>query len=220
MALEAVIFDLDGTLVDALPGIEFSVAYSFAEAKLAPRKLELGPLIGPPIRQIFAQLMPEANEQQLSKLESAFRTSYDSAGWRKTVPCENAAAALTELKRAGVQLYVATNKPALPTGQILKALGILDVFQQVLCRDSIAPGFVSKAEMLRTLIEEHKLEPAQSLYVGDTYDDYLAAQEAGIPVALVQYGNQDLRQRLVRPPIAVLNSLLELLDEVKIGETA
>lgn len=220
LGLGAIIFDLDGTLIDSLPGIESSVDHSLAEAEFSPRQRDLAPLIGPPIRQIFARLLPDANEQQLSKLEGSFRTCYDSAGWRKTMLYENAAATLRELEQAGVQLFVATNKPALPTRLILEALGILDLFREVLCRDSSTPVFVSKADMLRVLIDRHKLDPLQSLYLGDTYDDYLAGAEVGLPVALIQHGNRNLGEAFVRHPVTVLNSLLQLLDEVKIGETA
>lgn len=220
LALDAIVFDLDGTLIDSLPGIEFSVDYALAEAKFAPRQLDLAPLIGPPIRKIFARLVSGADEQQLSTLESAFRTCYDSAGWRKTMLHANAAATLKELERAGVQLFIATNKPALPTRLILEALGILDLFREVLCRNSRTPAFLSKAEMLQNLIDRHKLELSQSLYLGDTYDDYLAGAEIGIPVMLVQHGYRNTGTALMGRPGAVLNSLLELLDKVKIGETA
>ncbi len=90
----------------------------------------------------------------------------------------------------------------------------------MLCRDSKNPAFVSKSEMLQTLIDRHKLEPAQSLYLGDTYDDYLAGPEVGVPVTLIKHGNQIIGETFARCPAKPLNGLLELLDEVKLGETA
>jgi phosphoglycolate phosphatase len=81
MGLQAALFDLDGTLVDSLPGIAFSVDAAIAESGLPVRRTDLRPLIGPPIREIFRQLLPQADALHLSSLEAAFRTSYDTGGW-------------------------------------------------------------------------------------------------------------------------------------------
>ncbi len=64
MQTRNVLFDLDGTLIDSLPGIEFSVDCALAECSLPPRRRELRPLIGPPIRAIFSQLLGRAAEDR------------------------------------------------------------------------------------------------------------------------------------------------------------
>jgi phosphoglycolate phosphatase len=188
MQVRAVLFDLDGTLVDSLPGIEFSVDCSLADSKGPQRHRDLRPLIGPPIRSILQQLAPDANNQQLSALEQAFRTSYDSEGWRKTVLHDGALETLTRLRMAGLGLFLVTNKPLTPTQKILDALGIAGFFTDVLCRDCKTPPFQSKQEMLQDIISAHRLSPAACIYVGDSFEDFRAASEAGLPVALVAHG--------------------------------
>jgi phosphoglycolate phosphatase len=215
----AVIFDLDGTLVDSLPGIEFSVDDSFLAGKLPPRKTDLRPLIGPPIREIFAKLLPESDESQLSTLERAFRSSYDTEGWRKTTLYKNAAYVLSELKQAGIKLFLATNKPSFATARILEELGVHNFFAEVLCRDSETPAFASKVQMLRALLGRHKLDPAQCIYVGDTYEDYLAGSEAGIPVAIVHHAGNGQSVPACQPNL-VLTDLAELLMGVQTREIA
>ncbi len=128
---------------------EFSVDCSLAECNMPPRDGELRSLIGPPIRTIFSQLVPQADEDQLSRLERAFRLSYDSDGWRKTVLQPGVIETLTRLKAAGLPLFLITNKPAGPSRQMLEEFGLSDLFTDVLCRDSKTPAFRSKAEMLR-----------------------------------------------------------------------
>jgi phosphoglycolate phosphatase len=218
METHAVLFDLDGTLVDSLPGIEFSVDCCMEECGLASRQRPLRPLIGPPIRTILEEVAPGVTSEQLSQLERAFRQSYNSAGWRKTLLHAGAVDTLARLRTAGLPIFLVTNKPHVPTGQILEALGIGALFSDVLCRDSRTPAFESKAEMLRHVFSAHELDPAACLYVGDSIEDYRAAMEAGVPLALVGHGYGELQPGL--PGCATLNSLSEVLNTIGILETA
>jgi len=216
MQTRTILFDLDGTLVDSLPGIEFSVDSALAECGRPARTRELRPLIGPPIRSILSQLVTDADDQNLSDLEQAFRLSYDCAGWAKTVVAEDAAETLTGLRNAGLRLFVVTNKPANATRQILERVGIWELFSDVLCRNSRAPAFPSKADMLRHVIEVHQLVPGECLYVGDTSEDYRAAREVGMPVAIVAYGYGEPNPS--HPDCVNLDKLNELLTMVEAME--
>ena len=218
MQIRALLFDLDGTLVNSLPGIEFSIDCSLAECELPKRSRDVRTLIGPPIREIFAQLLPETTEEQLSRLERAFRRSYDSVGWRKTVLYDDAREVLARLHEAGVSLFLVTNKPAGATEQILRDLQLFDLFEDIACRDSRTPRFASKAEMLREILERHRLDTATCLYIGDTAEDYRAAAESGTPVALVAHGYGEAASRSVLPDCLHLNSLSELLNLIEVME--
>jgi len=210
------LFDLDGTLIDSLPGIEFSVDCALAECSLPPRRRPLRPLIGPPIRTIFSQLLGGPPEHHLSALEQAFRSSYDSAGWLKTVPAESAIDTLRTFHTAGMRLFLVTNKPATPTRRIVDHLGIAELFSDILCRNSITPPFSSKAGMLRHLLQVHQLDPKQCLYVGDTSEDYRAATEVGLPVAIVAHGYGE--PNILHPQSIHLDNLGELLTIIETME--
>lgn len=217
--LRNALFDLDGTLVDSLSGIEFAVDHALAVLGLPVRNRDLRPLIGPPIRRIFHQLLPNCEEPQLAKLENAFRDCYDSVGWRKTVLHDNAALLLGALSRAGVQLFLVTNKPSFSTGKILEQLEISRSFQVVLCRDSRTPGFGSKAEMLEYLVGTYNLRREECLYIGDTYEDYLAGAESSIRTAVV------IRDRICDdhrcPDDVICRNLTELMpDNLELKEIA
>ncbi len=209
MQTRNVLFDLDGTLVDSLPGIEFSVDSSLAKCGLPARVRELRPLVGPPIRVIFSQLLADADEQRLFRLEQAFRSSYDSAGWEKTILAEHADKTLRALHNAGLQLFVVTNKPKAATRQILQRFGLRELFADVVCRDTRIPAFGSKAEMLEHVLQTYHLAVGECLYVGDTFEDYRAAIEVAMPAAIVAYGYGEPNASY--PECLNLNRLSELM---------
>src|SRR5580658_355753 len=93
--LGTLIFDLDGTLLDSLPGIRFSVEAAFRACGLAMGDVDLRSLIGPPIRTILARMAgKQPSGEELDQLERSFRWSYDCEGWKMTPHYEGAAEAL------------------------------------------------------------------------------------------------------------------------------
>jgi phosphoglycolate phosphatase len=183
--LREVIFDLDGTLLDSLPGIEWSVRQACAACGIAAPRQSLRPYLGPPIRSILRSAAGVSAPDKLDRLERAFRVSYDGAGWRMTTCFDGAPAALDRLRRQGLRLWVATNKPARATGKILRELQIDALFEEIACRDSRTPPFLSKAELLIDLVERRGLRRAHCLMIGDTGEDGQAAAAAGIACTLV-----------------------------------
>ena len=183
-----VIFDLDGTLVDSIPGIQWSVEAALAECGVPALRRELKPLIGPPIRDILAAVSGASEPAALDRLELAFRSAYDSVGWRKTTCQPGAKGALQRLRMAGCGLWIVTNKPGHAARAILSELALADYFEEIVCRDSRIPGFASKAEMLANLLERCALVRAESIMIGDTLEDCRAAAAAGIACALVPHG--------------------------------
>jgi phosphoglycolate phosphatase len=220
MEARAVLFDLDGTLIDSLPGIEFSVDCALSACGLPPRSRGLRPLIGPPIRAILHQLVPDACDGQLSQLEQAFRSSYDADGWSKTVLHDGALPTLARLKSSGLPLFLVTNKPAAPTRLIVDNFKLASLFDEVVCRDSRTPAYDSKADMLRDVMKRHGLKPAECLYVGDTLEDHRAAQETGIQVAIIAHGyGENLPRDATRNRVDVtcLNELLTLIEVLEMS---
>jgi phosphoglycolate phosphatase len=183
-----VIFDLDGTLVDSIPGIQWSVDAALAACAMPPRTCSLRPLIGPPIREILSALTAAKEPVLLDGLVSAFRSAYDSEGWRKTTCQPGARNALENLFAAGCRMWVVTNKPGRASREILRELGMMSFFLDVVSPDSRTPPFNSKAGMLVNLLECCALNRAATIMVGDTLEDCRAAEEAGIACAFVPHG--------------------------------
>lgn len=182
------IFDLDGTLVDSLPGIAWSIEQALVECGFPPAAVDLRPLIGPPIRSILSTVSGLSGGHSLDRLEQAFRSSYDSDGWRKTTCYAGVPDLLRELLTSNTSLWMVTNKPAAATRKILHHLQLDGFFEEVVCRDSRQPAYGSKAEALTDLAVRRSLPCRECVLIGDTPEDCRAAAAAGMECVIVPHG--------------------------------
>lgn len=188
MRIDNIIFDLDGTLVDSLPGIEYACHYAVDSVCPDRGSFELRPFIGPPIRDIFHRIFPDIDGNELESLVKEFRKAYDNVGWKKTVLYDGVKAALIELENLNVRNYLVTSKPNFPTEKILDLLDIRNCFMDVVCPDSVTPDFLSKSDEMAYLIARNALDHEKVLCVGDSNSDQAAATACGIRFAAASYG--------------------------------
>ena len=213
---DAVLFDLDGTLLDSLPGIRYSIVEAFRTCGLPMADVEMGSLIGPPIRTILSSLSvissAEEKEQHLDCLERAFRISYDTEGWQKTYHYAGTVAMLKQMKEQGLRLFVVSNKPRHVSLKILDREGTLEYFDQIVTRDSRTPRYAGKYEMISYLLIEQAIHPANCLMVGDTIEDAEAAAAAGMQFCLMTHGYGEVPRNSNVPVALRLDSFAELMQ--------
>jgi len=206
-----IFFDLDGTLVDSLPGIEFSVREAFRACKLPEPKESLREIIGPPIRSILSRAGKVVEESRLDALERAFRASYDSEGWQMAVCFPNANDVLRTMHDRGHRLFVVSNKPRHISLQILKRECFYDYFEAIVTRDSRWPHYQGKPEMIADLLAERGIARENCLMVGDTIEDANTAATSGIRFAWATYGYGTTVQMTAMPVAYKLESLSQFL---------
>jgi phosphoglycolate phosphatase len=182
------IFDLDGTLVDSLPGIEASAGWAISQC-LPHRELpSMREVIGPPIATMFAQTFPDLSREQQAHLVAAFRQHYDQEGCLLSTAYPGVAEVLQKLKVAGVKMFVLTNKPALASEKILAHLRLLSHFTRVISPDSTEPPFAKKAAGGQYLANAFNLMPKATALIGDGIDDREAASACGFAFFVASYG--------------------------------
>lgn len=183
-----VLFDLDGTLLNSLPGIAHSVNYACRVVGVPEPHVDLRCLLGPPIRSILSKAVPTNDASLLDRLEKTFRCNYDTEGWQKSSCYEGAREALEAMRANGHQLFVVSNKPRHISLRILEFETLLPLFERIYTRDSRRPPYASKAEMIQGFLSDYGKSSSECLMVGDTMDDITAAAANQMAAAFMQHG--------------------------------
>jgi phosphoglycolate phosphatase len=203
------VFDLDGTLVDSIPGIGASLGGAFLSIGREMPLADLRAAIGPPIGIIAKRLEPDLSDDEMARIERHYRSSYDTDGWRNTPLFPDVAETLQSCKQQGYRLFIVTNKPRIPTEKIVQHLGLESLFEEIVTRDSQSPGYASKAEMLGALLQRQALSTESTVMIGDTAEDGEAAELNHLKFVYVTYGYGAVSSpELSVDSLAALQSLL------------
>ena len=192
--IRAVLFDLDGTLADTAGEIALALERTFASLGVAPLpQSEVRALIGRGIASLVERALQRhgAAAQAPVAIERFEHAYAETVGTTATL-YPGAAASLERLAAAGVPLGVVTNKARAFSVRLLERLGVAHRFGAVVCGDD---GWAKKpaADMLLAACARLGSAPAETLLLGDSANDVLAARAAGCPVWCVPYGYNEGR---------------------------
>jgi phosphoglycolate phosphatase len=184
----ALIFDLDGTLIDSAESIKSSISVSFKRVGVVPKRPLNEIQIGPPLWELMNSLVGEKERHLLPSLIQTFIRHYDEVGYRSVRAYDGISNMLERLRDERWSLYIGTNKRIYPTRKILKLLNWHKFFKGVYSLDSFQPKLSNKSDLLRSVIDSSDLELDSTLYVGDRREDAEAAILNGIAGILVDWG--------------------------------
>ncbi|MGI1661188.1 phosphoglycolate phosphatase [Palleronia sp. KMU-117] len=186
-----IVFDLDGTLVDSLPGIALAANTLLAGEGLAPLpERRIGGFVGHGERVFLQRLIAAAGlpEDAFDRLLPRFMSIYVEAS-RETRLFPHVAEVLDAFAARGVGLGLCSNKPSGPLEAVLDAAGLRGVFAIVVAGDSLPQRKPDPAPLLHALA---RLPGQGGLYVGDSPVDAETAQRAGVPFALFTEGIREV----------------------------
>jgi phosphoglycolate phosphatase len=183
-----VLFDLDGTLTDPAEGIVRCLQYSLETLGLrCPSTSELASYTGPPLRRTFAAICDSSDEAFIERAVSLYRERFSTIGLFENTVYADVPQMLSELRAASHRLFVATSKPKLYAEKVLRHFSLEGYFVGV-CGSELNGRFDDKAELVGALLQAHRLQPGQTVMVGDRKDDVLAARRNGLWSLGVTYG--------------------------------
>ena len=205
--MKAILFDLDGTLVDSSEGIIKSVRRSLQDFGLEEaddEKLKL--FIGPPLVDSFMRLYHFTEEQAVKAVET-YRVRYKKKGMLECRLYPYVKECITQLKEEGYLIGIASSKPEVFCRAILENLGVLDLFDDV--AGATFDGRISnKEEVLDEVMRRwNHLNREDMCLIGDTIYDVKGANYAGIACIGVTYGFGDVEEMKQEGIVALCDSL-------------
>jgi len=187
MSAPALIFDLDGTLIDSAPSILAGFAAVVQRHGVTPQVPLDSRLVGPPLLPTLQRISGVSDPGSLQGMAATFKGWYDTEGYPLTVVYPGVDGALRALA-ARAALYIVTNKRINPTRQILAHLGWADLFAGVYAQDAFEPPLPSKAAVIGRALALHGIDPAMAIYIGDRAEDGEAATANGLAFAWAAWG--------------------------------
>lgn len=181
MTFRAVIFDLDGTLINSLEDLADSVNEALAKYGFKTHSInEYKKFIGNGAKQLIRNAAPEAaSESILEDILADYKIIYNNNYVNKTRPYHNIIGMLEALKKQNIKMAVCSNKPHQPTNEIVEKLLGKEFFEVVFGEREGIPRKPDPAALMEAA-ELMGVQPEETLYLGDSGGDMVSARNAGM----------------------------------------
>ena len=189
---QAIVFDLDGTLLDTIADLGEAVNYALGKRGLPLHSLEdYRGMVGNGVRKLVERALPTEQKALTEECLADFMSYYESHIDVHTVPYAGMPELLQELSDAGVALAVASNKFQSGAEYLVKELFPGIPFVAILGNRE---GFPLKPDpaIVETVLEKADVAKADAALVGDSATDMKTAANAGVPGIAVAWGYQDM----------------------------
>lgn len=211
----AVVFDLDGTLVDSYAALTEAVNYARRRRGLEElTALRIRDFVGEGLERLLQRAFGTNDVPEGVKED--FEARYDEICCTESRVLEDVEPTLDALAELGVPMAVCTNKPTAFSRKILEYVDLARHFGAIVGPDLAGARKPDGLHVHRTL-EEAGLTAERALFVGDMPIDVAAARNGGIDVAVVTSGSSSLDQLTAAEPDHILERFSDLVMIVRNG---
>ncbi len=209
---KAVLFDVDGTLLDTYKFVFHAVSYSvMAHGYPYPTKEKIGEAMGKPILEFYETLVPEADPSLLANTHRAFQQkNFDLAQ-----PFQKAEKTLQCLKEWGFLTGAVSNRHKESLLHTLKRAKLFDYFDVIVSVEDVASPKPHKQHLLAAL-NQLGVKPVDAYMVGDAGQDILGGKNAKVKTVGATYGflGEDIAKYNPDYLIDDIEDLLKILKQL------
>ena len=212
---QAIIFDLDGTLLNTLDDLYSSVNHALTRFNLPVRsKWEVRSYLGNGVRRLVEHALPKGCDAELTeKVFNEFREYYLEHSLDRTQPYEGIIPMLKQCKELGLKTAIVSNKLDMAV-QDLHQRFFSDCIDVAIgetpdVKRKPAPDMVMKA------IEQLGCKHEEAIYVGDSEVDLATAQNASLPCIAVSWGFRDKDFLIEQGAKTIIDNPKQLIDKIQ-----
>lgn len=210
---DAVVFDLDGTLLDTLDDLKNAVNYALGEMGFPQRsREEVKAFVGNGVAKLMERAVPAGTSpQDTAKALAVFKSYYGPHSKDNTAPYPGIPKTLKALREAGCKLAVVSNKFDAAVKDLARDYfpGLMDLA----AGENEANGVPKKPDptMVLQTLKALDVSPERAVYVGDSDVDLQTAKNAGLPCISVTWGFRDRDFLLTQGASVLIDHPRELL---------
>lgn len=188
MKYKAVIFDMDGTILNTLEDLKNATNYSLRQFGMPERSLEeVRMFVGNGIRKLVERAVPSGtSEEKIAQVLDVFLEYYEIHSADNTSPYPGILELVEKLKKSGIKTAVSTNKADVPAQELGREYfnGIFDLIvgQQDGLKVKPAPDSVNK------ILSILDIQKKDAIYIGDSDVDVQTAKNSGMDFIGVSWG--------------------------------
>lgn len=209
----AVLFDLDGTLVDSYSALAEAVNHARRTEGLQElSEARIRDFVGEGVDRLLQRAFERTEVSR--EIVSAFESRYGEVCCAESKVLEDVGATLDELSELGIEMAVCTNKPTVFSKKILDFLDLSRHFRAIVGPD-LAGARKPDAKHLAVTMQSVQCDAEETLFVGDMPIDVRAARNSGIDVAVVATGSSTREQLVAAEPDHFLERFADLIRIVR-----
>jgi len=216
--MNAIFFDLDGTLTDPKPGITRSIQFALRELdRPVPSEDELTWCIGPPLRASLKTLL--GSDDLAGRALQLYRERFGDIGLFENQVYSGVEEMLSAVAGPDRRMFVATSKPVIYARRIIAHFQLTGYFEHVFGSELDGRN-TDKTELLGHALRSARVDPAQAVMIGDRSHDMIGARNNGMAAIGVLYGygsREELVAAGAQHLCATPWTLLDPIGQLRVG---
>ena len=213
---KAVIFDLDGTLLNTLDDLADSTNYALSRFGYPTRTIEeVRQFVGNGVAKLIERAIPEGkNNPNFEKCLAIFKENYAQNMYNKTAPYNGISEMLSNLKSKGIKIAVVSNKFDLAVKELCKKY--FEGFIDFAAGENEAQGIKKKPapDTVISVLNEFNFASEDAVYVGDSDVDIMTAKNSQMPCISVTWGFRDEKFLLENGATILINAPSEIYNHL------